>query len=252
MPARTPRLNFFSFVSVPDREERRAYNRWHQLDHLPENRALPGVIWGDRWALTEDCREHATGRYRNIDFVAMYWFADPVTDAVDDWTRLGEDSFQWGRGPLIPGVQRDMLAFFTPVMGYRSSRAIVSTEVLPMRPHTGVHVQVTEFDEAHSLEVHASHVHTDEVSMPELLEIPEVLGGWTFSYAHPQRHATLPFEGAGEGGPGSKRIRLLFLEGDPIQAAHGIDGVDAEHPGPDVGTIALSSPLRTITPWQDW
>ena len=249
---RDPRLNFFSFISVPDREERRAYNRWHQLDHLPENRALPGVIWGDRWALTDDCRELAEGPYRELDFMAMYWFADPVSEAVDDWTQLGEDSFQWGRGPLLPGVRREMLAFFKPVKGYADQQAIVSPKVLPMRPHTGVHVTVIQFDEPHATEVHDRHRHEDEVMVPKLLEAEGVIGAWTFSYSHAQRHASLPFDRSGDLGTGAMRIRLLFLEGDPLSATHEIKRIEAETEGPAAGTLMLSSPLRTIIPWQDW
>lgn len=250
--ARDPHLNFFSFGSVPDREERRAYNRWHQLDHLPENRALPGVIWGDRWALTADCREVAAGPWQELDFMAMYWFAEPADTAVDAWTQLGEDSFQWGRGPLIPGVRRELLAFFKPVKSYASQQAIVAPKVLPMRPHTGVHVTVTEFAEPHSADVHTRHTHEDQTVIPALLDIDGVLGGWTFSYSHAQRHASLPFDESAERGTGAMRIRLLFLEGDPLAATQAIQRVDAAHPAPAVGELLLSSPLRTIIPWQDW
>ncbi|ANH36663.1 hypothetical protein I601_0209 [Nocardioides dokdonensis FR1436] len=43
-------LVFFSFIRLEEgsAEDHRAYNRWHQLDHRPENLALPGVAWGDR------------------------------------------------------------------------------------------------------------------------------------------------------------------------------------------------------------
>lgn len=252
MLSRTPHLNFFSFINVPDQENRRSYNRWHQLDHLPENRALPGVIWGDRWALTDQCRKLAKGPYRELDFMAMYWFDDPVEEAIKDWTQLGEDSFQWGRGPLIPGVSRELLAFFKPVKGYTTQRAIVSAEVLPMRPHTGVYVTVTEYDEPHSMAVHEAHRHEDEILMPALLEVDGVLGGWTFSYSHAQRHTSLPFDASAEKGTGSMRISMLFLEGDEIEVAQEIRNVEAQNQSENVGKLLLSSPLSTIIPWQDW
>ena len=46
-------LVFFSFAALddPGPDHHRRYNEWHQLDHRPENLALPGVAWGDRWAL---------------------------------------------------------------------------------------------------------------------------------------------------------------------------------------------------------
>ena len=39
---------FLSFVRVIDPERHRDHNQWHQLDHLPENRALPGWRWRER------------------------------------------------------------------------------------------------------------------------------------------------------------------------------------------------------------
>lgn len=46
------------------------------------------------------------------DYVAMYWFRDPVQHSILQWEQLGMDSVQWGRGPKIPGVRRTLLAFF--------------------------------------------------------------------------------------------------------------------------------------------
>ena len=42
-------FGFFSFTEVTDPAEHRAYNEWHQLDHLPEQFPLPGVVYGQRW-----------------------------------------------------------------------------------------------------------------------------------------------------------------------------------------------------------
>lgn len=249
-----PELNFFSFIRLTDPAERYAYNEWHQLDHLPENRALPNVMWGDRWALTGDCKKVARGEgnLAGIDFVAMYWFLPPVDKAVDDWTRLGEDSYQWGRGPMLPGIQRELLAFFTPVKGYSSVKGLVSPTVLPLRPHAGIHLEVTSFQEDHAPATHGYHRRQDREVIPRLLEEPGVVGAWTFSYSHPQRHTTLPFPESDVLRPGSIRIRLTFVDGDPIEVAERIDSVESRVAGGGMGTTLLSSPLRTIIPWRDW
>lgn len=250
----TPELNFFSFIRLTDPAERYAYNEWHQLDHQPENRALPGVMWGDRWALTEDCRAVARGEgeLAGVDFVAMYWFLPPVDRAVDEWTRLGESSYQWGRGPMLPGIRREMLAFFTPVKGYAAVDAPVSPTIVPLRPHAGVHIEVTRFAAAHAPETHEAHRRQDREVIPSLLAEPGVVGAWTFSYSHPQRHATLPFPETAEHEPGSLRLRLVFLDGDPVEGARRIDAVEAGTPGAGVGTTLFSAPLRSIIPWRDW
>ena len=114
---------FFSFVSLADSsaEAHRVYNEWHQLDHRPENLLLPGVAWGDRWARTAACAELGTSSgpsLAGVDYVAMYWFREPYQDSYDAWQKLAEDSFQWGRGPTLPGVSRPLLGFFNPVLGY--------------------------------------------------------------------------------------------------------------------------------------
>ena len=54
-------LAFFSFPEVLDPARHRDYNAWHQLDHLPENRALRGVLHGERWVRTPACRAASAG-----------------------------------------------------------------------------------------------------------------------------------------------------------------------------------------------
>src|SRR5699024_1595440 len=130
---------FFSFVELDSEHEAQAYNEWHRFDHLPENLALPGVAWGDRWARTAECGtvpgHHAVPEYSGIDYVAMYWFHPPYDESIQAWTELGEDTFQCGRGPRLPGVRRRLTAFFTPVKGYVAPRVPISVGALPMRPN---------------------------------------------------------------------------------------------------------------------
>ena len=166
-------LAFFSFVELTDQSQHRAYNEWHQLDHRPENLALPGVAWGDRWARRGDyvAASHAVGEFAAVDYVAMYWFRPPVDAALAAWDALGEASFQWGRGPIIPGVQRRMLAFFRPVKGYAAPRARVAAEVLPYRPHRGLHLTLTRFAEPHGLDTHEEFRREDADTIPALLEL---------------------------------------------------------------------------------
>jgi hypothetical protein len=261
-------LAFFSFVTLSDAapEDHRTYNRWHQLDHRPENLALPGVAWGDRWARPDDLRALSTGSdpaYADVDYVAMYWFNQPLPESVDAWDKLGEDSFQWGRGPLLPGVSRPMLAFFRPVKGYTAPSALVSPEVLPYRPNRGLHVTLTRHLASHSPRVHAHHAWEDRTAIPALLDVEGVAGAWTFSFSHHQQHGTLPISdgqiGTNETAPGSLRIRLCYLEDDPVETTHRLEArlLELEEagqgdPSGDATEVLLSTPVRTIIPWQDW
>lgn len=261
-------LTFFSFVTLSDAtsEDHRTYNRWHQLDHRPENLALPGVAWGDRWARLDELRAMSTGSdpvYAAVDYVAMYWFNQPLEQSVDAWDKLGEDSFQWGRGPLLPGVSRPLLAFFRPVKGYAAPSALVSPDVLPYRPNRGLHVTLTRHVESHSPEAHDHHTWEDRTAIPALLEVEGVAGAWTFSFSHHQQHATLPISdgqvGVDETTPGSLRVRLCYLEDDPVETTHRLqarlhelDDTDQGDPSGRATQVLLSTPVRTIIPWQDW
>lgn len=245
-------LAFFSLIEMTDPAQHRAYNEWHQLDHLPENRALPGVAWGERWARPAEYRAAgtATGRFAEIDYLAMYLFREPAAQSLAEWDRLGAESFQWGRGPMLPGIQRRMLSFFTPVKGYAAPEALVSADVLPLRPNRGVHVELTRHARPFAAETHERFAWEDRVLMPRLLGMPGVAGAWTFAFDHHQRHSTLPLGTGDDDERGSLRLRLTYLDGDPLETAERMR--DASGGGPEGGEVLLSSPLRRIIPWQDW
>ncbi len=261
MSTRSTPMAFFSFVSLTEggAEAHRAYNEWHALDHRPENLALPGVAWGDRWQRTEALASlgDAAPSHDDTDYVAMYWFRDPVKESMKAWDQLGADSFQWGRGPLIPGVERRMLAFFKPVKGYAAPSSLVSPETIAYRPNRGLFLRVTGEDSPHSAQAHERFAFTDRVRMPALMDVEGVAGAWTFTFSHGQQHTSLPFDGAtGDATPGSMRIELLYLDGEVAQTTARIAETEAglSHRAPsDEGLrTVLRGPVATIIPWQDW
>ena len=248
-------LTFFSFVGLSDPSQHRRYNEWHQLDHRPENLALPGVAWGDRWARPTSAREHgeAVDRYSGVDYVAMYWFREPLDHSLHEWDALGEASFQWGRGPIIPGVTRPLLAFFRPVKGYAAPSSRVSPDVIPYRPNRGLHLTLESFADPHSAAVHERFAWEDQEALPALLDVDGVAGAWTFSFSHSQRHSSLPIADARDDAPGSLRIRLIYLDDDPETVAPAIDTVLSRRDAAGDGAVVeLATTLRTIIPWQDW
>jgi len=255
---------FFSFVDLEPGSDHRAYNEWHQLDHLPENLALPGVAWGDRWARTAECADvagadGAAREYAGVDYIAMYWFHPPYTESVREWKELGEESFQWGRGPGIPGVHRRLTAFFTPVKGYVAPHVPVSAATLPLRPNSGLHLRVSRFRDHHGYGAHEHHTWQDRVRIPDLMAVDGVAGAWTFSFREGAHHPTLAFDDSEEYAPGELRVRLLYLDGDPVETGKAIAEHEAQcdadgrgRPSAAVEECLLSSPLRSITPWRDW
>ncbi|WP_349269495.1 hypothetical protein MPNTM1_05331 [Mycolicibacterium parafortuitum] len=255
-------LVFFSFVALTDAspEDHRRYNEWHQLDHRPENLALPGVAWGDRWARTSECRKLSTAHddQAGTDYVAMYWFRDPVRQSIRQWEQLGMDSVQWGRGPIIPGVRRTLLAFFRPVKGYAAASALVSPAVIPYRPTRGLHLTMTRFTEPLGSGAHEHHRWQDRVQIPALLEVPGVAGAWTFALDHHQDNGLGLRSLDGGEGAGGLRITLLYLDDDPVTTSARVlqrteDAATRLAPAAAAAAeTVIDTPLRTIVPWQDW
>src|SRR5690625_3994427 len=215
---------FFSFVELTDQSKHWEYNEWHQLDHLPENLALDGVAWGQRWARRGQMRElgRAVSKFENVDYTAMYWFKGDPEEAVREWTALGEATFQVGRGPLIPGVERRMLAFFEPVEGHAARRIGVGAEVLPFRPNRGVYLTLTSHPEPHSLDTHERFRWESQELTPALLELDGVAGLWTLTYHSAQKHTTLPMAFDDDAPYGGMRMRIVYMDGDPVETARAI------------------------------
>jgi len=255
-------LVFFSFVALdnPGPQDHRRYNEWHQLDHRPENLALPGVAWGDRWARTSQCRAESISApdQSGTDYVAMYWFRSPASASVRQWEQLGVDSFEWGRGPMIPGVRRTMLAFFRPVKGYAAASSLVSAGVIPYRPNRGLHVTVTRFADPLGPDTHDHHRWEDRVLIPSLLEVPGVAGAWTFSLDHHQDNGLGLRSLEASERRGGLRVRVLYLDDDPVATSIRVRKSAGEAapllaaPSAAAAELVMSTPLRTIIPWQDW
>ena len=251
---------FFSFVELTDQSKHWEYNEWHQLDHLPENLALDGVAWGQRWARRGEMRElgSAVQKFANVDYTAMYWFKGDPDEAVREWTSLGEATFQLGRGPLIPGVERRMLAFFEPVEGHAAPRIGVGPEVLPFRPNRGVHLTLTKYDEPHGLDTHERFRWESQELIPALLNVKGVAGAWTLTYHSGQKHSTLPMAFEDSTPYGGMRMRIVYMDGDPVKTARAIAAETARldeacDPGARAAEeVLLTGPVSTITPWEDW
>ena len=253
---------FFSFTSLNDGgpADHRTYNEWHLYDHRPENLALDGVRWGDRWYRPTEYRQlsHSGGAYDDTDYVTMYWLREPAEQSLAEWSRLASDSFQWGRGPLLPGISRNLLAFFTPVRGYAATRTLVSADTIPFRPNRGLHVTLWRFADPAGNDTHDHHRWEDRVLAPAELEVPGVAGVWTFSFLAYQHLDALRIAPPRAAEPGSLRMHVAYLDADPADVTNAIravrDSLAGSHRAEPSGDVELlfSAPLRTIVPFQDW
>ena len=248
------RKAFFSFVELTDSTKHGQYNEYHQLDHRPANLALPSVVWGDRWVRTPDCTD-ASGAARapldRVQYVAMYWFAEPVDESIKEWRELGERAFQWGRKPDTDWSRREV-GYFVPLKGYVNPRVRISEDALPFRPVRGVHVRVSLISEPHSSATEEMYSWYDRVHIPDLVSCAGVAGAWTFYsewntlLADDERRV-----------PGGARVTLLYLDGDPLEfvAAREQRMAEWEAAGrlldtAPMETVLLDSPLLDIRPWE--
>lgn len=260
---------FFSFAEVLDPTRHRDYNAWHQLDHRPENLALPGVQWGERWVRSPDCAAAGIDPVPELagtHYVNMYWFTEPAAESIREWQRLAERSFQWGRRPEGAYATRPLMGFFMAVKGYVAPRVRVSPDALPFRPNRGVHIVVYRLREPHSAAAEEVLAWYDRVHMPDVVACPGVAGAWTFSSVSTTldagweaRRGSTTFD-PGAADPGRLRVAVIFVDEDPLVVASRLvarreDWARAGRTR-DTSTVEdkiFASPLRTIVPWQwDW
>src|SRR5579862_1990404 len=74
-------VGFFSFTEITDPTQHRQYNEWHQLDHLPEQYTIEGIVHGERWVATPRCREArlvSDPDLDDADYVTLYLMTEPV------------------------------------------------------------------------------------------------------------------------------------------------------------------------------
>lgn len=197
-----------------------------------------------------------TPEQSDVDYVAMYWFREPVDRSVREWEQLGADSFQWGRGPMIPGVRRTLLAFFRPVKGYSAPSSLVSPQAIPHRPNQGLHLTLTRYPDPLGADTHEEYRLQDRVVIPELLQVPGVAGAWTFALDRHQDNGLGLRSQEASDKAGALRMRLLYLDDDPVATTAQVRVRTAEINGsttrPDPGETVLDTPLRVINPWLDW
>jgi len=240
---------FFSFTSIPDPTQHRAYNAWHQLDHRPENLALPGVVGGERWVHAPACAavSVAAPELADLHYVNMYWFADPVARSVAAWEELAERSFQWGRRDDVHLARRLLMDHVRPLHGAVAPGVRLSPAALAFRPNRGIVLAVSRFAEPRTAAAERRYRWWQDEYLPAHLGRDGVVGCWTFAgESNFAVHADLA---AGLPAP-STRIAVFYVEDDPIEIAAGFAPVDD---APDVETVLFQGPLLAIVPWQwEW
>jgi hypothetical protein len=237
------RIGFFSFTEVTDPAEHRSYNEWHQLDHMPEQYPLPGLVFGQRWVSTPACRrarEYDAEALASIHYMTLYLMGEPVATTLEEFWALGGRLRAAGR---FHEHRRSHLSGPLTLTGTLATpRVLVSADAVPYRPNRGVYVVVRD------TAVGGAEGDGDNDDAPlahALLEHDGVAGIWSFTTD--VRYARHRWK------PGHKMITVCYLDADPVSVASGLgDQVRAVAEGEGL-SILFAGPLETITPWcWDW
>lgn len=230
-------VGFFSFTEVLDGRHRE-YNEWHLLDHLPENLALPGLQWGQRWVSTPELVERRLMSREEVDatrYVTLYLFTPPVRPALEGFLALGRELHAAGR--FFDARRSHLSGPFALVKAYANPRVLVDAAAIPYRPHQGLFVTVQDHAEGSSdaalAEVREWY---DRIHVPDLLGVHGVAGCWWFE-AMPDA----PTGPTAAVNPPGRTIRVYWLDEDPV-AFH--DDLAAKTP--DMEMIDVRAAYRTL------
>jgi hypothetical protein len=231
------KVGFFSISHHAASGDDRPYLAWHQMDHMPEQYQLPGLLLGQRWASTARCREvraAAVDDWALVGHVVCYLMGNPVDETLDEFFTLGRHLAELGRMPLsLPPQYRGGLRLLDTVA---SPGALVSAEVVPFRPHRGVYVLVDEPDRSVDQDAALQRIHTDV--LPTLAGVPGVAGAWSY--------ATTPSIRRPMFSDGSLRIIVCYLDEDPATVGGRLSPVVDRLWSTSPSRLVLAAPFESV------
>lgn len=233
----------------------KAFNRWHDYDHRPENQALPGIFHSQRWVAPPDyvaARERVDSTYFDYgggEYFATYWSEAPAEELDRDMVvrreqlkLLGRFNFDykslgWGRDQKRYGRDRD----YDFVKAWTRRDLPVSGAAVPLMPHEGVYVVLSEvIDPARADEWYHWY---DAIRAPEVVECKGFMAAFRFV-----RLVQMPTPVV---------LDLYYLNGDPLAAAADLraklaasEAQGRGFPQNLVRNVLISGPYRTMMPGQ--
>jgi hypothetical protein len=227
-------VGFFSLSGHSTTGNDRPYLDWHQLDHMPEQYQLPGVVLGQRWASTPACRATraaSVGPWDGVEHVVCYLMGAPVDQTIDDFYALGQELADRGRFPeALPSAYAGALEL---VETEAAPRVLVSPEVVPFRPHRGIYLVVEKLEGDGPLA---------PPDLAELVAVPGVAGAWSFatSTALHQRRFT----------DGRFRMTIGYLDEDPSAVAGSLRPVVERQEADGSNRLVLAAPFESMMAWE--
>jgi hypothetical protein len=236
------KVGFFSLSRWAADGDDRAYLEWHQLDHMPEQYQLPGLLLGQRWASTPACekaRAAAVDDWAETAHVVCYLMGNPVEETLDEFFTLGRALAEKGR--MARSLPSQYLAGLRLLEAQAAPRTLVSSDVVPYRPHQGVYLIVEEPTGEATQDDYLQQLHTDV--LPTLVSVDGVAGALTFGTTPAIRRPAFS--------TGRYRITTCYLDADPATVGRRLEPVLAGIWEKAPVRPLLAAPFESMMRW-DW
>jgi hypothetical protein len=235
------KVGFFSLTHASPTGDDRPYLEWHQLDHMPEQYQLPGLVLGQRWASTPECRRARAAEvegWSSVEHAVCYLMGEPVDQTVDEFLHLGRELAEVGRYPqVMPSRYRGALQLVEAVA---AQRVLVSSQVVPFRPHRGVYLVVDEPEGGREEEL-LRGMRAEVV--PELVSVPGVAGVWSYSTSPSMRRRMFT--------EGDLRVTVCYLDDGPVAVAGRLSETVERLWARQPARLLLAAPFESVLRW-DW
>jgi hypothetical protein len=239
---------FVSFTEVSPPSAHRSYNAWHQLDHLPEQYRVAGVVRGERWAATPRCRRARLVDGEPLDashYFTLYLLAEPVEQTLEEFLALGarlraEGRFFEDRRAVLAGPLRLADVRAAPA-------ALVSAETVPFRPSRGIYV-VADAVPGPVAGLGASLVETCCLEGPALDAVLAVEGVAGVLQLVPDPE--LVRGRLASAGTSSTAVTVVFLDGDVLETAARLDVLVGAKPHRPSARALQRGPYEAVLPFE--
>jgi len=236
------KVGFFSLSHRSTTGDDRPYLGWHQLDHMPEQYQLPGLILGQRWASTPACRAvraAEVGTWSQVEHVVCYLMGNPVDETIDEFLNLGRHLAELGRfSAALPSQFRGGLRLLDTEA---APRVLISPSVVPFRPHQGIYLIVESTGDRAGQDAFLQRMHVDV--LPQLVGVSGVVGAWTFATTPAIRRPMFT--------DGDYRMTVCYLDDHPATVGENLAPVVERIWETAPGPLVLAAPFESMMSW-DW
>jgi hypothetical protein len=238
------KVGFFSLTGHSETGDDRPYLEWHQLDHMPEQYQLHGLVAGQRWGSTPACRAARAaeaGDWSSIEHVVLYLMGNPVDETIDEFLTFGRHLAELGRFPHnLPSRYRGALRLLET---HAAARVLISPEVVPFRPHRGIYLIVDEPVERDRPTQDAYLQRRHRELLPELVSVPGVAGAWSFATTPAIRRPAFT--------EGDHRMTVCYLDDEPAAVGERLAPLMTRWAADEPIRLALAAPFESMVRW-DW